>query len=541
MTKEFRVYGPPGTGKTTWLSRQVERAVEKFGNGSVVVVSFTKAAAREVAGRKVPLPKENVGTLHAICYRALGNPVIAESRIGEFNSFSRYKVSGARVSLDDPSLSEASEGAKEDDRALMEMSRLRGLCVQRDMWPLSVQSFAKEWDRWKEKTGYLDFTDLLEKAFERFPTCPGNPDVLFVDEAQDLNPLMVRLVRKWGARTEQFILVGDDDQAIYEFIGADPSAFLAVELPEDHIKVLSQSYRVPRAVHSWGEQWIRRVTSRASKDYLPRECDGVLEHLGGVGYKSPERILEHATGAIDEGKSVMVLTTCGYQLNSMLALLKKEGIPFHNPFSNNGGWNPLRASRGVGVTERLVSFLRPDPWLWPEPRGSWTWTDLATWTPLVYADKAGFIRGTKKMVTEWSANLPYGRPRMDEIFPEGSPIPDLLQGDDLDRKIEWLRDVARPEALEKLEYPLRILEKEGGVGLETPPQIIVGTIHSVKGGQADRVYVCPDLSMAGYREWMKDGRGRDAILRQFYVAATRAREDLYFCAPATSYFVDTGR
>ncbi len=540
MTKEFRVYGPPGTGKTTWLSRQVERAAEKHGGAGVVVVSFTKAAAREVAGRKIPVPKENVGTLHAICYRALGNPVIAESKIAEFNAFSRYKVSGAKVSLDDPSLSEASEGAKEDDRSLMEMNRYRGMCIPPDMWPVSVQGFAREWGKWKEHTGYLDFTDLLEQAFERFPTCPGNPDVLFVDEAQDLNPLMVRLVRKWGSRTEQFILVGDDDQAIYEFIGADPSAFLATELPDDHIKVLSQSYRVPRAVQQWGEKWIRQVASRAQKDYMPRDCDGVLGYLGGVGYKAPEEILSHAESGLEEGQSVMILTTCGYQLNNLIAVLKKEGIPFHNPFSNNGGWNPLRASRGVSVAERLVAFLRPDPWLWPEPRGSWTWSDLATWAPIVYADKAGFLRGTKKMISEWSESLPCGRPRMDEIFPEDSPVPGLLLGDDVEKKIEWLRDVARPDSLEKLEYPLRILEKEGGFGLESPPQIIVGTIHSVKGGQADRVYVCPDLSLAGYREWMKDGRGHDAIVRQFYVAATRAKEELYFCSPSTSYCVDVG-
>jgi superfamily I DNA/RNA helicase len=61
--------------------------------------------------------------------------------------------------------------------------------------------------------------------------------------------------------------------------------------------------------------------------------------------------------------------------------------------------------------------------------------------------------------------------------------------------------------------------------------VIVGTIHSVKGGQADVVYLFPDLSPAGDGQYRRGGSQRDSVIRQFYVGATRARETLCLCSP----------
>jgi superfamily I DNA/RNA helicase len=52
----------------------------------------------------------------------------------------------------------------------------------------------------------------------------------------------------------------------------------------------------------------------------------------------------------------------------------------------------------------------------------------------------------------------------------------------------------------------------------------------VKGGQADVVYLFPDMSQAGDAQYGRDGAPRDSVIRQFYVGATRAREKLYICA-----------
>ena len=76
-SREQWVLGPPGTGKTTFLSRTIASLVEKRGSDAVTVCSFSKAAATELVARDLPIEDSHVGTLHALCYRALSRPTIA--------------------------------------------------------------------------------------------------------------------------------------------------------------------------------------------------------------------------------------------------------------------------------------------------------------------------------------------------------------------------------------------------------------------------------------------------------------------------------
>ena len=72
------------------------------------------------------------------------------------------------------------------------------------------------------------------------------------------------------------------------------------------------------------------------------------------------------------------------------------------------------------------------------------------------------------------------------------------------------------------------------------PNVIIGTIYSVKGAQADVVYLAPDLSRAGMVEWSAPGERRDGVVRQMYVGMTRARESLILCQPASAWHVQMG-
>jgi Ni2+-binding GTPase involved in maturation of urease and hydrogenase len=71
VTSEYRIFGPPGTGKTTNLTRQIRRAVDRYGAESILVTSFSRGAAAELAGRDLPISADRVGTLHSHCWHAL--------------------------------------------------------------------------------------------------------------------------------------------------------------------------------------------------------------------------------------------------------------------------------------------------------------------------------------------------------------------------------------------------------------------------------------------------------------------------------------
>ena len=114
---EYRLHGPPGTGKTRALADiWVPRAAKRFGSDNVVICSLTKTAAAEIASRDLPIPRDNVGTLHALAFRALGRPTIAEGEIAAWNEAEPlYRLSGARPSVDNPELGRMARGTKADE------------------------------------------------------------------------------------------------------------------------------------------------------------------------------------------------------------------------------------------------------------------------------------------------------------------------------------------------------------------------------------------------------------------------------------------
>ena len=194
--KEYRIIGAPGTGKTTHLGQQVESAVET--GLSVSVASLTRTAAAEVISRGLPVDHRSIGTLHSHAYRALDRPVIADSpkmlkRWNEDNP--HLAISGGR-SIDEDNLDPA--GAKTTGDELynrMNLARAQMLPIERGA-PV-VRDFHQRWTTWKRENELLDFTDLIETSLEFRSSAPGLPDVLFLNEAQDMSRLEMALARKW--------------------------------------------------------------------------------------------------------------------------------------------------------------------------------------------------------------------------------------------------------------------------------------------------------------------------------------------------------
>ena len=99
------------------------------------------------------------------------------------------------------------------------------------------------------------------------------------------------------------------------------------------------------------------------------------------------------------------------------------------------------------------------------------------------------------------------------------------------------RDNLLSEKRRLTEYPAKIIAKRGPRELFATPKIHIGTVHSFKGGEADVVFLFPDLSPAAMAEWESGGKAKDNVVRAFYVAVTRARETLCLGQAATKWNV----
>jgi superfamily I DNA/RNA helicase len=99
--------------------------------------------------------------------------------------------------------------------------------------------------------------------------------------------------------------------------------------------------------------------------------------------------------------------------------------------------------------------------------------------------------------------------------------------------VAWWLHALRAKEAKRQAFSVAAYRRGGGAALRERPKVIVGTIHSVKGGEADTVILFPDLSIAGFWEGLKrPGEPHASVIRQFYVGITRARHNLVLCAPS---------
>lgn len=566
----FLVFGPPGTGKTTYLAGkksnnvhdrvvgQVEKAVDAYGAASVLVCSFTKAAAVEIGSRVGNMPKRNIGTLHSICYHALECPELTEGHEEEFNklhcngydwALSVHKKRGRGENaaehspLDETFDEHESHGG---DRRREQIDLLRMRKVKFSEWPDNIKPFHEAWTKWKTDAGLVDFTDLLEKCLADFDTAPGNPAAIFYDEAQDASQIQADLLAQWGKNTRRLVLAGDDDQAIFFWAGADAKSFLDFPCPKENRRYLRQSYRVPKSVHEVSLSWVKQIKHREEKEYLPREEEGFVDH-SPAQWKRPEDAIDLAEQYADSGKTVMLIVSCSYMLEPIKAVLRKRGLPFHNPWRRKrGDWNPL-LSGGAEKTmpvDRMRSFLRPHHEAWEEfSSGMWQWRDVSAWASPMES-KRSLIRGAKEQLKEWKNDSNQIDPPalalilQDKLLSEWYDLRFDTKEHAIDSLNWWIDNLPEKEG-DKLEYPRRVFERGGGSALREQPKIIIGTGHSLKGAEADVCFVFPDLSRAGWDSWtcgsVEEYQG---IIRLFYVMLTRAKQGVVLCSPTTSQALD---
>lgn len=523
---EYRAVGPPGCGKTTWISTQAQNAVEKYGPDSVMLASLTRAAAAELIGRGLNVNPDRIGTLHAHAFRALDRPKLAQDaeHVAAWNAHVSKKGKirwGLSKTITDEDMGRSSYGEGLIGDTLQEKAEMwRHQCVPFDRWPDDrTKEWFRMWQEFKEMSYAMDFTDLIVKATEDIDCAPGNPRFIFIDEAQDLSLLELKLVRKWAQHCEKFIMVGDPDQCLFEWRGSSPLNFENPKVPEENYKYLTQSFRVPSEVRSVAMDWLRHVADRRVVEYKPRTDNGIPVNgfckRSPLSYKETDELLFHAKRYTDDGKSVMFLASASYMLRPLVKKMRERGLPFHNPYNRKrSDWNPLSAVSGAGdvsMAERIRAFAY----------GGWL-SDASELKKWLLTLKLDHFRAGKWVDTDFVMKL-RGKPDLNAIFSEEA----LRQCVSTD--YDWLVEGMKAQYKKKTStaYAIRVARKFGERALNEVPKLIVGTIHSVKGGEADVVYLFPEISRAADEEWLYGNR--DGIYRAFYVAMTRAREGLVLC------------
>ena len=495
-----------------------------------MICSLTKAAAHEISGRGIPIADDMVGTLHAHCYRSLGAPALAESNLKDWNEKHPQLAVSSKADLGD-----SVDGIADDALATINMERAK--MTDYSAWPVNVKMFYNKWEEWKEANGYMDFTDMIEACIENGGTAHGNPSILLGDEAQDWSKLEFKLfVETWGKHADTVVLAGDFDQCIYDWRGADPHYFASQNIPQENKIVRGQSFRLPRKVHARAVGWIRRIKNREDVEYRPTDREGKVQEAE-ISLKHKHELVDEIQKLVKDGKTVMVLTSCAYMLNGVISVMREKGMPFCNQYrKRNGRWNPLaRRKNAVMPVDRISAFLAPK--LWPEDNWrknsmrKWSEDEFRQWALALKTDI--FRYGVKTKIKQPFFRLPESFGEYNLLFKEEKDAHESLFSD-----IGWYKKSLANNFAKSVGYACDVANNNDLGSITKVPTVTVGTIHSVKGGEADCVFLFPDLSFQGMAQWDGAEEEQDSIRRVFYVGMTRAKEELILCRQSNRLAVE---
>ncbi len=344
-----------GSGKTRVIVHRIARLVRELGvfPWHILAVTFTNKAAGEMRQRLLGLlgptlaPDLWVQTFHAFGARFLRREA---ARAGLSPSFTIYDDDD-QLRLAKRILSESGKDEELSPRDLLtRIDRWKNLALTPEEVPLSPHDEEGRRDRdlyvrytdALRRAGAVDFGDLLilpVKLLERDPALrarwSGRFRHLLVDEFQDTNPAQYRLLKLLTGEKRNVCVVGDDDQAIYRWRGADVGNILGFDrdFPGTRVVKLEQNYRSTRTILDAAYAVISRARQRREKrlwtDAGPGAPLSLL--LGDDEHLEAERIAravaeERARGT--DGDEIAVLYRTNAQSRPIEAALRVARIPY---------------------------------------------------------------------------------------------------------------------------------------------------------------------------------------------------------------------
>ncbi len=353
-----------GSGKTRTLTHRIAYLIDEMGVNpwNILAITFTNKAAeemRERVDRIVGFGADQiwVSTFHSACVRILRRHI---DNLGYDNSFTIYDTDDQktvmkgvckRLNIDTKTYKErsllASISSAKDD--LIDVREYEVKAVG-DFHKQIVAKAYREYQETLKKSNALDFDDIIVKTVELFKNCP---DVLnayqdrfkyiMVDEYQDTNMAQFELIRLLADKYRNLCVVGDDDQSIYKFRGANIRNILDFELhyPEATVIKLEQNYRSTQNILDAANAVIRNNVGRKDKALWTDHGAGNRLHLRQFdnAYEEAEYVADDIRKKVREGEQDYRDCAVLFRTNAQARLLEERMVVEGIPYSVVGGVN----------------------------------------------------------------------------------------------------------------------------------------------------------------------------------------------------------
>lgn len=368
-----------GSGKTRVLTHRIAYLIEEKGVNpwNILAITFTNKAAgemRERVDRLVGFGSESiwVSTFHSMCVRILRRHI---SLLGYDTNFTIYDADDQKTLMKDVCKLLQIDTKIYKERALLAaVSHAKNELVTPEEFRLNaggdfsqrkIAEVYEEYEKQLKANNALDFDDLLIKTVQLFQT---QADVLeyyqerfryiMVDEYQDTNTVQFELVRLLASKYRNLCVVGDDDQSIYKFRGANIKNILNFEQYFEDAKVikLEQNYRSTSNILNAANAVIRNNAGRKNKTLWTDNGDGekIQFRQFDSAYDEAEYIVDDIRKRVREKEYSYHDNVILYRTNAQSRMFEEKFVTANIPYKIVGGIN-FYARREI---KDLLAYLK---------------------------------------------------------------------------------------------------------------------------------------------------------------------------------------
>ena len=351
-----------GSGKTRVLTHRIAYLMDEVGVNpwNILAITFTNKAAQEMRERVdklIGFGSESiwVSTFHSACVRILRRHI---DNLGYDTNFTIYDTDDQKSLMKDVcrKLNIDTKGYKERS-LLAQISHAKDELLTPDDMEMKaagdynmkkVASVYREYQAALRKNNALDFDDLIVKTVELFQNCGAVLEYyqerfkyIMVDEYQDTNTAQFKFISLLAQRYQNLCVVGDDDQSIYKFRGANIGNILGFErvFPDARVIRLEQNYRSTRNILNAANQVIANNTERKAKTLWTENEEGSKVHFRQFfnAYEEAEYVAGEISKLKREGLGSYRDCAILYRTNAQSRIFEEKFIAANIPYKLVGG------------------------------------------------------------------------------------------------------------------------------------------------------------------------------------------------------------